>query len=313
MANALALLPTDVACPSQNLCLFAGEVTPPSPGEEVPAVAVSTGPFTPHGVVVGTTTTFPPNSNASYASVACAGPALCVLSSVDGVYVTTDPSTAHWTLVVAPTSAYGFGQVSCPSVSFCAIAAGTGVLVSGSPTGGSSAWHYIPIGTVGGAISCPSPELCVAGGFGDTTVGGWIETSTDPLAPGSWHGGPTPHPQFAQHSGQYGVTGISCPTTAFCIAAINAGEPLVSTNPAGGVATWTEASGGLVDGTDNPGIAACTTAGQCVVTGVGSFTTTHGAAGPGFIGFPLPGVSCVSTSFCVTVEDEQLAVGNATG
>jgi hypothetical protein len=236
-----------------------------------------------------------------------------VLSSVDGVYVTTDPTAAHWTLAVAPSAAYGFGQVSCPTVSLCAVAVGSGVIVSASPAGGSSAWSYIRIGPLGQAISCPSPELCVAGGSGNETVGGWIETSTDPLIPASWHGGPTPHPLFAQHSGQYGVTGISCPTTAFCIAAVEGGEPLVSTDPAGGVGTWTEATSGAAYGTANPGVAACTTVGQCSVTGVGSFGTSSGAPGPGIVGYPLPGVSCVSSSFCVTVTDNQLAVGKVGG
>lgn len=313
LQNDLGIEPTDVACASEHLCLFAGLGTAPSPGEEVPAVAVSTGPFTAHSSVVGTTTTFPPSSNVSYSFVACAGPALCVLSSVDGVYVTTDPMTAQWTLAVSPSADYGFGQVSCPTVSFCAVAAGSGVLVSQSPSGGSSAWAFIRVGPEGlQSVDCPSPELCVAGGFGDDTIGGWIETATQPLVAASWHGGPTPHPQFAQHSGQYGVTGISCPTTAFCIAAVEAGAPLISADPAGGVGTWTEAASGAADGDDNPGVAACTNAGQCSVSGVGSFETKSGASGPGIVGYPLPGVSCISTSFCMTVTDDQLAVGGAT-
>jgi hypothetical protein len=223
-----------------------------------------------------------------------------VLSSPDGIYVTTDPSAAHWTLEVAPSSE-----------SFCAVASGAGVLVTGSPSGGSSAWNYIRLGSEGlQAVSCPSPELCVAGGSGDATVGGWIETPTDPLVPASWHGGQTNHPSFAQHSGQYSVSGISCPTTAFCVAAVVAGEPLTSTDPAGGVKTWTGSANGIMN---NPGFAACTTAGQCSVSGVGSFVARSGAPGPGIAGYPLPGVSCVSTAFCVTVTDEQLAVGTGAG
>ena len=63
---------------------------------------------------------------------------------------------------------------------------------------------------------------------------------------------------------------------------------------------------------DNPGYATCTTAGQCSVTGVGSFVANGGAPGPGIVGYPLPGVSCVSTTFCMTVTDEQLAVETGT-
>ena len=60
---------------------------------------------------------------------------------------------------------------------------------------------------------------------------------------------------------------------------------------------------------DNPGFAACTTAGRCSVSGVGSFAAQGEAPGPGIAGYPLPGVSCVSITFCVTVTDEELAVG----
>jgi hypothetical protein len=311
MANDLGMSLTDVSCPSENLCLFGGDVTPPSPGVVIPAVAASTGPFAPKANVVGTTTTFPPSSDStSWSYVACAGAALCVLSSADGVYVTTDPTAAHWTLEVAPSPGYDFGQVSCPTVSFCAVATGSGVLVSESPSSGSSTWKYLGIGMVGQAISCPSPQLCVAGGFGNATVGGWLETSSSPLVPASWHGGPTPHPSFAQHSGEYGVTGISCPTTAFCVAAVVGGEPLISTDPAGGLGTWTEATNGSMD---NPGFAACTAAGQCSVSGVGSFTARSEAPGPGVTGYPLPGVSCVSSDFCVTVTGEQIAVATSAG
>ena len=309
MANDLGMSPTDVACPSENLCIFAGAVAPSSPGVVVPAVAASTGPFTAHANVVGTTMTFPPSSSISQSFVACAGTGLCVVSSADGIYTSTDPAAAHWTLEVAPSSGYNFAQASCPTVSFCAVATGAGVLVTDAPTNGSSAWKYIPIGTVGQAVSCPSPRLCVAGGFGNATVGGWIETSSSPLVPSSWHGGPTPHPSFAQHSGQYGVTGIACPTTGFCVAAVAAGEPLISTDPAVGIGTWTEVANGALG---TPGFATCTE-GQCSVSEVGSFTAPRGAPGPGTTGFPLPGVSCLSTAFCVTVADEQLAVGAGAG
>jgi hypothetical protein len=310
MVNDLGLSPTDVSCPSENLCLFAGDVSPPDPGVEIPAVAVSAGPFTPHGGVIGTTTTFPSNSNTSWSFVSCAGQALCVLSSTDGIYVTTDLTTARWTREVPPSPEYSFGQVACPTVSFCAVATGSGVLVSGSPSNGSSAWSYIRLGSLGlQSLSCPSAALCVAGGSGDAEVGGWLETSTDPLAPATWHGGRTKSPSFAQHSGQYSVSGISCPTTAFCIAAVVAGTPLVSTDPAGGVRTWNEAAAE----TNNLGFATCTPRGKCSVSGVGSFRARGGAPGPGMVGFPLPGVNCVSTSFCVTVTDNQLAVGKVAG
>jgi hypothetical protein len=311
MINDLGLNLTDVSCPSEILCVFAGGLQSSSTSVEVPAVAVSTGPFTPHGSIVGTTTSFPPTANSTYSYVACSGPALCVLSSVDGLYATTDPTTAHWTLEVPPSSEYSFGQASCPTPSFCAVTTGSGVLVTSSPMDGSSAWSYISLGSFGlQSISCPSPRLCVAGGSApDASVGGWIETSTDPLVASTWSGGQTTSPQFAQHSGQYSVSGISCPTTAFCIAAVIGGAPLVSTNPASGVRGWNEAE----NGSESPGVAVCATLGTCSVSGVGSYRASGTGLGPGTVGYPLPGVSCVSTMFCVTTTDSLLAVGKEVG
>ncbi|HVT41798.1 MAG TPA: hypothetical protein VHD39_02355, partial [Acidimicrobiales bacterium] len=308
MTNDLGLNPNDVSCPSARLCVFAGTLEPSRPGVEIPAVAISTGPFTPHGDLVGTTTSFPQNSDyGGLAYVACASPTMCVLSTIDGIYAASDPTSAHWTME-AP---HGGGQVSCPTVSFCAVAAGSGVYVSGAPLGGPSAWAYTQLGTPGlGAIACPTAKLCVAGGSDGLTVGGWIETSTDPLAASSWHGGKTTWPPYAQHSGQYSVGGISCPTTAFCIAAVAAGAPLVSTNPAGGIRTWTQVANNT-NGEDNPGFAQCASSGHCTVSGIGSFEAGSGGAGPGIAGYPLPGVSCVSTAFCVTTTDNELAVGQA--
>ncbi len=312
MVNDLGLNLTDVSCPSVRLCVFAGTLQSASNQVEVPAVAVSTGPFAPHDSIVGTTTTFPPTENFGNTSIACSGPTLCVLSSADGLYATADPTTSHWTLVDPSSSDYSLGQASCPTVSFCAVTTGSGVLVSDSPLGGPSAWRYIGLGPGGlQSISCPSPRLCVAGGSApDASVGGWIETSTDPLVASSWFGGQTPSPQSAQHSGQYSVTGISCPTAAFCVAAALGGDPLVSTNPAAGVKGWIEVANG---GSDGPGIAACTTLGACSVTGVGSYRASAAGAGPGIVGYPLPGVSCVSAAFCVTTAGNLIAVGKEVG
>jgi hypothetical protein len=310
LADNLNLSPTDVACPLANLCVFAGDAQAPSAGQYVPAVAVSTGPFTPQHGVVGKTTKFPVTSTYGYPYIGCAGPSLCVVSTPDGLYDTTDPTAGHWNREVAPSSDIGFYQVACPTVSFCAVAAGSGVLVSRSPAVASS-WSLIKFGPYGvQAISCPTTALCVAGGFGTGIVGGWLETSTNPADASTWHGHKTAYPPSAQHSGQFSVSGISCPTTAFCVAATVAGPALVSTDPAGGVGTWTSVGD---DTMPSPGTASCTTGGACAVSGVGTFTSSASAAGPGILGFPLPGVTCVSIRFCFALDDNRLELGTGSG
>jgi hypothetical protein len=310
LADNLNLSPTDVACPRANLCVFAGSAEARIAGQYVPAVAVSTGPFTTQHGVVGKTTKFPVTSSYGYPYIGCAGPSLCLASTPDGLYATTDPTSGRWNREVGPSSDIGFYQIACPTVSFCAVAAGSGVLVSRSPAVASS-WSLIQFGPFGvQAISCPTTALCVAGGFGTGTVGGWLETSTNPGDASAWHGHETTYPPSAQHSGQYGVSGISCPTTAFCVAATVAGPTLVSSDPAGGIGTWTSVGG---DTMPSPGTASCTTGGACAVSGVGTFTTSASAAGPGIVGFPLPGVSCVSVNFCFALNDNQLEAGTGSG
>ena len=246
---------------------------------------MSTGPFTPQRGVVGKTTKFPVTSSYGYPYIGCAGPSLCLTSTPDGLYATTDPTAGRWSREVAPSSDIGFYQIACPTVSFCAVAAGSGVLVSRSPAVASS-WSLIQFGPYGvQAISCPTTALCVAGGFGTGTVGGWLETSTNPGDASAWHGHETNYPPSAEHSGQYAVSGISCPTTAFCVAATVVGPTLVSTDPVGGIGTWTSVGN---DTMPSPGTASCTTGGACAVSGVGTFTTSASAAGPGIVGFPSP-------------------------
>ena len=171
MVNDLGLSLTDASCPSENICVFAGYTQPPSPGQEIPAVTVSTGPFTPHGSVVGTTTTLPQTSNYAWSFVACSGPTPCVLSSVDGLYATTDTTSAHWTLEILPSPEYSFGQVSCRNSPFARCLANVQRAES------DPSWQVAPQpgpGTVGyplPEVSCVSTSSCVTTTDGQLAVG----------------------------------------------------------------------------------------------------------------------------------------------
>ncbi len=232
MLNGLDLAPATMSCPSTTLCVFTGG-TPSTPGHFEQGISVSTGPFTPGGKIIGQLTAFAGTNSESY--VSCPSTTLCVLSTETSLYATVTPVTGPWTLELAAQPQGVLAGVSCASVTFCAVATHVGnVLIATDPLGGAGAWVSTDV-TKGSAdlftISCPSPRFCVAGGsYGE--IGGWIATSTDPGGgSGAWSGGALTTPAFAQHSGEYAVTGLSCPTTAFCLA--SGGELLVSTDPGG--------------------------------------------------------------------------------
>ena len=88
----------------------------------------------------------------------------------------------------------------------------------------------------------------------------------------------------------------------------DAGELLVSVNPAGGPTAWR-----LVPAAhQRRGVAHCAANGTCVVSGVGTIQSVAGAPGPGLAGIPQFAVSCVTVSFCVSVDattNDQIEVG----
>lgn len=311
MVNGLNLAPDTVSCPSATLCVFAGAANQFA-GQQQHAVSVSTGPFTPGRKVTGLLSYFPqpPNDDAFYGwwYVTCPSTTLCVISSPQGIYATGSPLSGHWVLEVAATSMVGFGAVSCPTVSFCAVAAGNEVFISTAPLDGSSAWSPTQVtqGTEGGvsAISCPSPRFCVAGGSAGF-VGGWMEVSTDPGGgPNAWWGGPVAHPDEAQHSGEYSITDVSCPTMALCVANELEAPLLVSTNPAAGPSTWQPVTAPNTPYSVDPppGVVSCDPNGACLMSGVGTFSVAASTSGPVFVGYPESEVSCVTTSMCISVD-----------
>ncbi len=315
MVNDLNIDPAVVSCPTTTLCIFTGSTPGPSPGHAEQAAATSTGPFTPGARVAGRITLTLPGPNTPI-YVSCASATLCVLSTPAALYATRTPLSGPWILERSSQSGEGFQGISCPSPTFCAVATGHGVLVSTSPMGGPRDWSATDLSEAGGSIetiACPTSNECVAGGYsGGNCVGGLIVASADPTGGAStWIGGLKANLGGAQHCGQYGIDGLTCPTVAFCVAHVVAGDPLITTHPTVGVSAWHSVPSRSIQGA-----AWCDAKGTCRVTGSGTFPSAPGVPGPGVAGWPQFVVSCPSVSLCVSVRGPgalplKLKVGDA--
>ena len=300
-----------VDCPSTTLCVFTGGTPIPGTyGRYEQAVAVSKGPFDPGSRVVGNLTPLPTAQNEPV-YVSCPGASLCVLSTFRAIFTSTAPLSGQWVQQVVATATDSFAGVSCPTATFCAVAVRDGkVEVSRDPTGGPGAWSMTSVTATPQLtlnVSCLADGLCAMGGLGLDSTTGWLAVSPEPDGgPGPWSGGELPAPALAEHSGAF-LTTVTCVTPSFCAA--QSDGVLVTTDPTGGVPTWQRRSTGLV----SPGVARCQTNGECSVSSIGTFQASGSTSG--LSGFPWPGVSCVSQSFCIAVDatkNNQVQVGGVT-
>ncbi|HEU5104785.1 MAG TPA: hypothetical protein VFU11_02970 [Solirubrobacterales bacterium] len=157
-------------------------------------------------------------------------------------------------------------------------------------------------------ISCPSAELCVSVGGGNT-----IGSSTNPTGNASaWkvvYAGDGPYPGSPN---QRQIRGVSCPSPQLCVAVTFEGLIYTATNPTGDATDWqvTDIDG---DGPNthfygiscpSPSFCAASAGEAKIVTstnptgGAGAWTTTQ-LRGP----LELRGISCASAALCVAVGD----------
>ena len=203
--------------------------------------------------------------------VACPARTLCVgVNNAGGVAVSKRPSggAQTWKLIHGLTILQTGGtlaqqidaaqidleayDVSCPSVHLCLIGRPGAANIAGAapsaapvasivyttdPLGGASAWHTVNgiDGNAGliGSLSCPSTHLCFAIENKTDQFGNGLGTplvSTDPTGGASaWKvAGPDLNDYFQ---------GISCPSTALCVAA-GGGGLYWTKDPAGPTAAW---------------------------------------------------------------------------
>ena len=164
------------------------------------------------------------------------------------------------------------------------------------------------------AVSCPAVTLCVA-----VESGGRVATSGDPSASASaWrvvrvdsaYGGP---------SGVAELSGVSCPSSSFCVAVDTAGDVLTSDKPAGGASYWqlrrVDAAHALT-GVACPSRSLCVAVDNAgdVVSSVRPETASKwrvervDQAPSAYMGPWLIGVSCASARFCVALDRDGSVV-----
>lgn len=160
-------------------------------------------------------------------------------------------------------------------------------------------------------VSCPEADLCLAG-----DSAGSLHLSTDPTDPSSWV-------DEDLTGGTSGLGAISCPGPSYC-AVVADGELFSSSEPAGGVATWTASTLPVLDDISCAGPTFCAGTNETgeVLT---STNPTGGASawqvtdlelsdwrlGPSV----LHAISCPNASLCVAGSDVGTVVtsSNPTG
>lgn len=216
--------------------------------------------------------------------------------------------------------------VSCPSTSLCVAVDNQGnVATSRDPTAGAFAWKlthvdssfnqslFSPGGLAG--LSCPSASLCVA-----VDGSGNVITSTNPgSGRPTWRlshvDSATKSPVDQPGGGRPGLSGVSCPTTSFCVAVDTAGDVLTSRKPTTGRSAWKLTRIDALPGFSGLRGVACPTTSMCAAvddsgnvltstnpTGGASAWRRAGVNGP----FTLHAVSCPSPSFCVAVANSTV-------
>ena len=215
-----------LSCPSASLCVA---------GDFNGNIVTSTNPT--GGASAWTVTNISPGVRIN--AISCPTASMCVaVGSAGDIVTSTNPTggASAWTLAHID-GENTINGISCQSASLCvAVDSAGNVVTSTNPTGGASAWHIANVSGIKefANISCPSTTLCVAvNGSGEIGEGGgYIVTSTNPTGgAGMW---------TATHvdSSEY-IYGISCPSTALCVAGDLNGNILTSNNPTGGAGAWT--------------------------------------------------------------------------
>jgi hypothetical protein len=320
-----------ISCPSQSFCLAVDSLghaawsTQPSGGA---------GTWTVQQVAGG---------NAA-ADVTCPGTWCAAIDQSGGILISTRPDRGAWSIVApgvpTPSPGAATGAISCPSASLCAAVHGTpDVLASVNPqqpgtwrstaidpgnsltgiacptlslcvavdsagnalTGTPAGWatHHIdpdltPWGQAASlqSISCPSASLCVAA----DSAGNLLVTRDPASAPPSW--------DISDVNRTNPISSVSCPTPRLCSAA-GASTLLTSTDPAGGVGSWTATT--LPSAVTR---VTCSPSRFCLALiqggGAASFTAAAGGASAwqptSPEASPLWAAACSVTAWCVVMD-----------
>jgi hypothetical protein len=300
-----------VSCPSVALCVVAVATNRGSPGEILASRSPAGGAGTWKAALIGAT-------GEGIVSVSCPSTSLCVAGDAFGnVAISTDPTGGAGAWQITPIerepefALHGIVGVSCPSVAFCVAVDELGrILSTAEPTGGTPAWSVIQSPGTSKfllGVSCPSTGMCVAIGGTD------VITSTDPSGgTGSWSRATvdTPTGTTPQETFNFtGLTGVSCPTTTFCVAIDSDGRVVTSSAPLNGAQSW---SASQVDGVNSLTSLSCASTTLCAAVDDSGhiLTTTEPRASPTHWGVTLAdgghgllGIACPSVALCVAADN----------
>ena len=233
---------SDISCPSASLCVAV---------DHGGRVLTSTNPTGEASAWQSVTV----DAGTDFQAVSCPSSALCVaIDNAGNAWHSTNPTggAAAWTatLVSAGTE---FHDVSCLS-NLC-VAVGSSptfntftVATTTEPTGSSGAWSVYPVSGIGGyVVSCPSTNLCLAGGYAG--LEGYVAASSNPTKGASSWAATNPDPEFY---GDHYITAVACVSDSLCLIGDKLGRVAFGTPKTG--------SGGEEGGGEEPGpIHTCST------------------------------------------------------
>lgn len=267
--------------------------------------------------------------NVTLTGVMCQSRSLCVAYGDRGrLFVSSRPSggAAAWKMRHIDGSAR-MKALSCPSLSLCvAYDSGGRVLASRRPIRG--AWRRVAIDRKLDSLACPSRALCVG-----VDSSGDVISSTDPARAGSWRkifaGDTSPtyecvHYQDPSVCAQTSLSGVSCPSPDICTALDQAGNVVLSTDPAADPSPWNVAYREPPDSSSGLDAVGCTSAHFCFGTdNWGNFLASvnpaagqsawaaadlrgaDGAKDDTTLDHLIRDAACTSSTACIATSDEM--------
>jgi hypothetical protein len=253
--------------------------------------------------------------------VSCPTETFCAAVDTVGNLITSrNPSggAASWKLsrlgklISGPEYPDLLSQVSCGSPELCVLLGANNIVTSSTPTAGLTGWKLTPL-NVGDhyltAVSCNSSSFCVAvDQYGD------VITSSDPTGgAAAWITTNVEGVPIVDDPNIQGVPlfDVSCPSRSLCVA-IDGGNVITSSNPAGGAAAWAMAN---VDSSNDVQGVSCPTINLCVA--VDHFSNVVTSTNPtgqvtkwtvtnlGRIGVSsLSSIYCPSSQLCIATGDQ---------
>jgi hypothetical protein len=213
-------------------------------------------------------------------AVSCGAPSDCVIaaSSTSGpaAFLVTDDAGTSWSSVAAPVALSSLATVSCWNGSDCmAVGTASSILTAYVTGDGGNTWTQsgqLPVSGVA-LLDCPAASTCLAAVSGDGVD--FVSTSD---GGSSWT-------DSAQVPGVAAATGISCPSTSYCV--VTGSDDAAVTSDGG--SSWTASN--IPGGVTTLGGLACTSTSVCWAAATVSSPASAGASSGAILTSSNGGVS----------------------